>query len=248
VQLVVFALVFAAVAALPPLAAARPLSADRPESPHSVPAGEIQLEADAASVGFTDEGGERRASDLATLNLKLGLHRAFDLQFVGTAYAHERFEPRGLPAASEGRALPSLAVRLKCNLAGNDGGPLAVGLLPYVEFERGSDADPRLGALVPVALELPAGAERAGADAMALIASVTLARDAAPRLGAFVELFGAWDADGGAVLESTFDSGVTFAAAEFLQLDAGAYHGLGGGAEDVRVFAGLSWRGRPWRR
>lgn len=247
---------------VPARAETRPVSADRPdrtESAYSVPAGYLQVEADAASVGFTREGGDEvRAADLATVNLKLGLHRALDLQLVGTTWSHLRVEPDGLAAAGEGRAFPALAVRLKWNLAGNDGGPFALGVLPYAEFAREGGDDPLVGALVPVALALPggnglgamAGFESAGGDRTAFIASATVARDLAPRVGGFLELFGAWEGDGGpgAVLESTFDWGVTFEVTESFVVDAGAYHGLGGAAEDVRGFVGLTWRGRPWRR
>lgn len=258
-RLALLVLLFGAVSAPAAYAEPRPLSADRPdrtESPYSVPAGDVQLEADVASVGFAAHPGEdTRLADLATLNLKLGLHRVLDVQLVGTAYSHLRVEPHGGPAGGEGEVFPSLAARLKWNFAGNDGGRFALGLLPYAEFARGGGSDPLLGALVPVAVELPEGTSVAGMagaetvnDATSVIASVTAARELAPRVSAFVELFGAWDADTGAQAESTFDWGVTFAATELVQLDAGAYHGLGGAAEDLRVFAGVTWRGRPWRR
>lgn len=256
------AIAIALSAAVPAAAAAgdaRPLSADRPdrtESPYSVPPGHLQIECDFASMAFTRrDGAESRAADLGAVNLKIGLHPDLDVQFVSTVYSHARLQPEGLPATSDGVGFPAVGARAKWNLAGNDGGRLAIGVLPYVELAREGDADPVVGALVPVALDLPAGLgfgamsgfEDAGNAGSAWIASATVGRELAPRLGVFVEGYAAWNWSGGpgAVLESTFDWGITFAARERLQLDAGARHGLGGAAEDVRGFVGLTWRGRP---
>lgn len=78
----------------------------------------------------------------------------------------------------------------------------------------------------------------------ALVASARLGRALAPRLGAFVECFAAWDWDGGpgAVRESTLDWGLTWDLDATLRPDLGACHGLSRDAADVHRFAGGTWR------
>lgn len=250
------ALVAGCLDAAPAVADVRPLSADRPdrtESPYTVPPGHLQLESDLVSrAGF----GDRAATDAGTVNLKAGLHRALDLQLVTVVHATQWAPPVGGPPVREATWLPSLGLRLKWNLAGNDSGPSAVGMLSYVEFPFLEDDVPTTtGVLFPFAAALPAafgfgamaGIERSEGEGSSLVASATIGRPIAPRLGAFVEGFATWAWDGGPaeVNESTFDWGLTFDANESLRFDLGAYHGLSRGTEDTRWFAGLTWRTRP---
>lgn len=234
---------------------ARPLAGDRPdrtESAYTVPAGWLQVEADVATLAGR---GSERLLGLGAANLKVGLHRAIDLQLIGTLHERRTVDAGPGPGQGDGRWLPSVTARLKWNLAGNDTGPLAVAALPYVTVPTEGGGGTVAGAVVPVAVALPsgfglgamAGGQRAGDGGASMAASASLGRALAPRTGAFVELFGAWDWDGGpgAVLESTLDWGVTFDVSPSLRLDLGAYHGLGGGAEDWRVFTGFAWRRGP---
>ena len=71
------------------------------------------------------------------------------------------------------------------------------------------------------------------------IASVTLSHDITERLGGYVEWWNEWTRPGWA---STFDTGLTFRITPNVQLDAGANFGLTRSADDLVVFAGISFR------
>src|SRR5688572_26356852 len=108
----------------------REMSTDRPdttESAYTVDAGHFQIEMDLAS--FTRDrhtperdGGSESWSFLNT-NFKLGLTNNIDLQIVAPIYTHVRRGPEGFG---------DLTLRMKWNLWGNDGGPTALALMPFV--------------------------------------------------------------------------------------------------------------------
>lgn len=231
----------------------RPLSADRPdrtESPYTVPRGCFQLETDLVSAG---RYGSATVDDFGTINLKAGLSRTFDLQLVSAVHQGRTLTTETAPEVRESSWLPSLGLRLKWNLAGNDSGPFAMALLSYAEFPFLEDDTPTVtGFVLPVGAALPndfgfgamAGIERAEGEGSVMIASATIGRPIAGPLAAFVEAFGAWewDAGPGAVSETTLDWGITYDLTPTLRFDIGAYHGLSRDAEDVRIFAGGTWR------
>lgn len=250
--LLVVAAVLLSTAALA-AAADRPLSADRPdrtESPYTVPPGCFQLETDFVAIS---RQGDADGLEIGTLNLKAGIHRAVDLQLVSAVHQRAEFELPPWGRVRDDSALPSLGLRLKWNLAGNDSGTSAIGLLSYVEFAFLEDDVPTTtGVVFPFAAALPnafgfgamAGVERVEGEGSSLVASATIGRPLADRLGAFVEMFGAWAWDGAPaeVNDATFDWGLTYDLLPTLRLDLGACHGLSAKSEDLRVFAGGSWR------
>ncbi len=146
----------------PPL---RGFSADRPdvtESPYTVPAGHVQVEASFVEYErATEADGHTHAIAVFPTNLKLGLTRTRDIQLIVSPYL--RRSAGGGAAGSVG-GVGDLTARAKVNLAGNDGGRVAVALLPFVRLPMGA-ADVtagrvEAGLILPVAVrDLPGGFE-----------------------------------------------------------------------------------------
>lgn len=143
----------------------RPLSTDRPdatESPYTVDAGHLQIEADVVAYlrdVARDDGAHLRGWALAITNLKLGLTNGIDAQLVVETYRREETEAPGSETAVDG--FGDLVLRGKFNLWGNDEGRTAFALLPFVKFptaEEGLGNDHVEGGIaLPLAVELPHG-------------------------------------------------------------------------------------------
>jgi hypothetical protein len=145
----------------------RELTPDRPdktESPYTLDAGHFQLEMGVANFALNDSAGVRtRAWNIAPLNIKIGLLNNVDLQFVFDDYlwvhTHDRVARRTTTQSGVGDFTP----RLKINFWGNDGGPTALGFLPFVKFPTNSDQlgnnSVEGGALFPFAAKLSAGVD-----------------------------------------------------------------------------------------
>ena len=236
--------------------AVRPLSTDRPdrtESPYSVPKGWLQFESDVVSHGQFDSGDETLTStSIAPFNLKYGVTRRLDLQFVFSPWVHLHAKAPGFDETDDGAGQAGL--RAKINLAGNDRGGGAAALLPFVFVPTRGDAvfdHPSWGILTPVsvavgedaALSSMLGAVRVDNDEWWVIGSVSLGTAIAGNLAGFLETYVAragFDSD--ALDDVTVDAGLTYAPDPDWQLDTGVYYGVTDTTEHWRVFAGVSGR------
>lgn len=235
----------------------RPLSTDRPdatESPYTVDAGHLQLEADVAAYlrdVAREDGEEIRGWAFGITNVKLGLTNSIDAQLVVETYRREEISGTTVDGFGD------LVFRGKINLWGNDDGPTAFALLPFIKFptaEEGLGNDHmEYGIALPFAAELPHGfgfgaqvvveAFRNDADTgydAGLGASATLNHALVGSLSMFVEIAGAGPAD--APWEATFNTGLTYGIGENVQLDVGTFVGLNRAAPDLVVFVGFAWR------
>lgn len=234
----------------------RALSPDRPdvtESPYSVDAGAVQIEASFLEYGRDGGDPDTEALAVAPVNLKLGLTNRVDLQLVLVPWTRERTTPSGGPGATA-EGFGDLTLRSKINLWGNEGGATALGLLPILSIPTGtavSDDEVQGGVALPFAWGLAEGlafgamaeidvvhdAEEGDHD-VEFLHTATLGFTVAGDLGAFVEYAGVAGPDYVAV----FSTGLTIAISPDLLLDAGARIGLTGSAEDVTVFSGFTVR------
>lgn len=232
----------------------REMSTDRPdttESAYTVDAGHFQIEMDLAS--FTRDrhtperdGGSESWSFLNT-NFKLGLTNHIDLQIVAPIHTRVRRGPEGFG---------DLTVRMKWNLWGNDGGPTALALMPFVTLPTASSGlgtdEVEGGLIIPFAAELPAGwgfgamvevdflASEGGGHHAEWVTTFTFSRDLTEKLGGYVEFVSVLSEESD--WAAYFDFGLTYAINDNLQLDAGLNTGLTRAAEDFTPFVGLSIR------
>jgi hypothetical protein len=109
---------------------------DKTESPYTVDAGHVQLEMDFANLTLDDSNAVRtHAWNVALFNIKIGLLNNVDLQFVFDDYLWVRTHDRVTRTTTVGDFTP----RLKINVWSNDGGPTALGFVPFVKFPTNSD-------------------------------------------------------------------------------------------------------------
>lgn len=237
----------------PPL---RTLSTDRPdrtESPFSVPRGWLQVEADLVSHGkFKRDDQTLTNTSVAAFNLKYGVTRRMDVQFLFTPFARTHFDAPGIDETETGTGQAGL--RVKYNLAGNDRGDIGAGLLPFVFVPTRGDAildAATYGVLIPVSVAVTdgftmssmLGAARVENDDWWAIGSVAFGTTLSEKLVAFLEVYVASaGTEEDAPEDVTGDVGLTFAPSENWQLDAGVYYGLTDPTEDWRAFLGASAR------
>ncbi|MEO8615375.1 MAG: transporter, partial [Luteolibacter sp.] len=230
-----------------PCAAAelRTLSTDRPdttESPYTVDAGHYQFEMEIAAWNRDHE------FSLGELNAKVGLDPATDLQVVMPFYNHVRDGDEGFG---------DVEIRLKHNLWGNDAGPTALALMPFIKLPTANDdlgnGEIEGGLIIPYGFEGPFGwscAVMAEVDLAAdddgggyqpeLLTSATASHELTETTGIFLELVSLLSAESEADREAYFNTGVTCAVTATWQLDGGVRIGLTKSSADFTPFLGVS--------
>jgi len=227
----------------------RELSPDRPdttESPITVDAGAFVVEA--SYLDWARDGGDETLTVMAT-NFKIGLTDRIDLQTVIDAHIDER------PAAGGGsEGFGDVTLRLKYNVWGNDGGPTAFALFPFIKIPTGTDVsngEVEGGLILPFSTDLADGiglglmaefdAVHDGVDGYDLefVHSAVLGFDLTDALGMFVEYIGV---AGPSPYQAYLAGGLTLGLSEDLVLDCGVRAGLNDHAEDVGLFGGFTRR------
>lgn len=231
--------------AAPPL---RDLSTDRPdttESPRSVDAGNFQFELEIAAWE-RDRG--TRTLHLGEFNLKAGLDDSTDLQLVLPRFSRTSGGPEGFG---------DIELRLKRNLWGNDDGPTALAVMPFVKIPTAAhdlgNGKWEGGFIVPFAFSLPAGWESAVMTEIDLAAdetgngyhavfvnSITASHGLTESTAFFVELVSVLSAESGADDEAYFNAGLTWAVRPQWQVDGGIRTGLASASTDFTPFLGFS--------
>jgi hypothetical protein len=246
-----------------PDALLREMATDRPdktESAYSVDAGHYQIEMDLLSYAYDRSADEtQEALAIAPINLKIGILNNVDLQVIAESYNMQRTTDRAANSSTRLSGFGDLLLRCKTNLWGNDGGPTALSVMPFVKLPTNQhglgNGAVEGGIIFPFALELPAdwgfGAQ-AELDYLEdssssdyhqeFINTVTISHDIVGKLGGYVELFSNVSTERGAKWIATLDFGFTFALTPDIQLDAGMNFGLTSAADDLNPFVGLSLR------
>lgn len=243
----------------------RAMATDRPdstESAYSVDAGHFQIES--SFFDFTrdrrnDDDVTQRSLAVAPTILKLGLTNRVDAQLGFAPLTFTDQTDRAAGEKSEDRGFSDLMIRVKTNLWGNDAGPSAAAVMPFVTLPTGDDgisADHVEGGLIfPFALTLPAefsmgamaefdivrNADNNG-YAIDCFHTATVGHDLVGDLAGFVEYAGRADLSGELDYRASFNTGLTYALTPDLQFDGGIRLGLTRAADDFGFFLGLSWR------
>lgn len=241
----------------------REMSTDRPdltESPYSVDAGHFQIEMDVANYSHDSDGTIRSdAFNFAAINLKVGLCNRVDLQVVLEPYNHVRILDRATGLKERHNGFGDITTRVKVNLWGNDGGPTALGVMPFVKFPSNQDDlgndSVEGGFIVPFAAELPAGwglgamtevdfmedADGSGHHAE-FINTITFGHDIVGALAGYIEFFSLVSTDDNSPWVGSVNFGFTYGLTDDIQLDAGMNIGVTSSADDLNPFCGISWR------
>lgn len=239
----------------------RDMSTDRPdktESPYTVDAGRFQIEMD--FVAYTRDradGITTRTLDVVPFNFKVGLTNRTDLQIGYDTFGRVRTKGAGLSEKDSGSG--DVVVRLKHNIWGNDGGPTALAVMPFVKLPAGTlsdlNDDVEGGVIVPFAVDLGGGfdlglmtevdilrRESGSGYAPTFVNSAALGFEVTDQLGLFAEVFVERSTEKGAETVVTVGGGVTYAVTENLQLDTAVNVGATKAADDLNVIVGLSQR------
>lgn len=244
----------------------RDLSTDRPdqtESPYTVDAGHWQLEMDLLNYTRDHDssgGADTVTRDLAVapFNLKLGLTNTVDVQLMVDPYVRSKVEDRVAGTSAKAAGFGEVTTRIKFNLWGNDGGPTACAIMPFVKWPLSAsevrNGETEGGVIAILGYELPGGwgsavmteidlvSDGTGGHDTEWINSITFAHDLTGRLGGYIELFTIISDAPGADWQAQFDLGLTYAVSDDVQLDVGCNFGITDSAPDYQPFLGLSRR------
>ena len=203
--------------------------------------------------GVTVESGRWPRS-----TLRYGLTDSIDVHLIVEPYDLGRIDASG-GGRSTSRGFGDTTLRLKWNLWGNDTGPTAFALLPYVKIPTASREignDHVEGGLVsPIAwrfgdagdlsamvvFDIPRNQANDG-YAPDIVHSVSYSHDLPGGLNGYVELAGFWSPSGDQDYRGYFDTGVTKALGPNSQIDTGVRVGLTRAADDFALFFGVAWR------
>lgn len=225
----------------------RDMTTDRPdvtESPYTVDAGHVQVEVDALSAELDEGVTELWVAHTA---VRLGLTRSTEVQLVVEPWRHVE----GLTGVGD------LTLRGKLNLWGNDSGPTALGLMPFVRLPT---ADAGLGTghvegglLLLLGFRLPAGWELSTMLAAAaadhddhygpdLIATGSLAYEFVSDVTGYLEPASVLPLEQPGQLDLTVNGGLVLVLSDDLAIDGGARVGLTDAATGLALFVGGSAR------
>jgi hypothetical protein len=237
-----------------------PERADKTESPYTVDTGHFQLEMDFANLTLDDSNAVRtHAWNVAPFNIKIGLLNNVDLQFVFDDYLWVRTHDRVTRTTTTQSGVGDFTPRLKINVWGNDGGPTALGFLPFVKLPTNSDQlgnNPvEGGARFPFAAKLAAGFDMGVEAGLRFLRSavgrsyheefaqsVTFGHALIGKLEGHLEFFSSVSTERGSGWIGTVDFGLTYAIAETVRLDCGCNAGVTCSADDLNAFSGITVR------
>lgn len=248
----------------------RELNTDRPdqtESPYTVDAGHFQIEWNL--FGFTRDRRNREHLDERTdnfsfvsTNFKMGLTNSIDLQFVFDSWQIQNEVSRNAAGAivrETRQGIGDLTTRLKINIFGNDDGPLAVGIMPYVKIPTNQEGLGNKkyegGLIVPVSVSLPKGWDMGFMTELDVVHNdprkgyhseffntITFAHEIKGKLDGYVEFAARVDTRNASAWAGQVDCGMNYSFTKNVKLDWGVNVGVTRSADDVSPFAGLTVR------
>lgn len=241
----------------------RSFDTDRPTKsnvPYTVDCGHFQYETDLVNFSRLESNGTVTESYLApNPTLKVGITGNADVELNIAPFEEIRIRnSRGETTTVSG--VGDLFARLKVNLIGDNGGSVALALIPYIKAPTASrglgDGAVEGGLIVPVSFALPAGltllimseadilhSASGSGDHANYINLVNLSHTFSGKLTLYAELWSDVDADpAGTVRQYSFDTAVAWLARPDLQLDVGVNAGLNSNTPGYQVYLGLSQR------
>ncbi|MBA3961120.1 MAG: transporter [Chthoniobacterales bacterium] len=243
----------------------RSFSADRPSQstgPYTVDAGHFYLEISADSYLFDEPGGGTRVErwNVAPFNFRIGLTNDVELDFAYADYIHLRIEDRASGKTETHDGLGDFVLQAKINLLGNDGGKVALSLIPFLKIPTNTNGlgnDSVEGGLgIPFQAMLPGGltlALETGAQAVrndsdtgydpaffnAVLLSHSLFVD---KLTGYLEYYDVGTANSETTHAAFIDTGLIYQILPNAEIDLGCNFGVTDAAPDYQPFVGFSFR------
>jgi hypothetical protein len=244
-----------------PAAEMRSFSTDRPpkaNSPYTVDAGHFQYETDIVVYGHGNTDGVK-TQDWTVFDptLKLGLTNTIDAELQITPYESFVTESAGNTTSISG--IGDTFARLKINVLGDDQGPVAVALLPYVKLptaRSGLGNDSVEGGLIlPISLSAPGGFTIIVMPEIDYLKDtsdsgyhgvfdflINVSHPLTNRWTFYTEVYTSHSFQAQNTPIYTLDEAMTYALGPNLQLDFGGNFSLNSVAPRVQLYTGLSQR------
>lgn len=238
--------------------ALREFNTDRPdktETPYTVDAGHFQFETDLVTYTRDKDSSGTVTEKLGInhINLKYGVLPDFEVQTIV-----QMFTKLDVGAQTK-KGLGDVLVRAKYNLLGNDGGPVSIGVMPYLKVPTNGagigNQSLEGGLIFLTSVPLPKGFILGTMlqgdlikDPVGLgyhfeyISTATMYVPICGEFGGYTEIFSKASALPSDAWEATFDVGLTYQFIPNWQADAGVNIGLTEAADDWNPFVGLSAR------
>jgi len=244
----------------------RSFCTDRPTKstgPCTVDAGHFQYESDVFNVTYDTSGGADTTTVLYTNpTLKLGLTNTIDAEINIAPWETITSKDRATGRTTRASGVGDLFLRLKANLVGDDGGNLAVALVPYVKIPTApigvGNGAVEGGLIVPIQVNLPANWSLTidpegdvlknavgDGDHFNMSGLLSFSRPLSKTLTLSLEVWSDVDFDpGGTVTQASFDLGAAWipAAHPNFQLDGGVNLGLNNQTPAAQAYVGVSQR------
>ncbi len=244
----------------------RSFSTDRPtksNSPYTVDAGHFQYETDLINYTYANYAGVKTNTYQAFDPVwKLGLtsNMDFEVQFNGyqDVTSHEAASGALL---TRGYGFGDVLFRTKLNLIGNNEGPVALAVIPYVKTPSGtsviSNGVVEGGLIAPLHVsvtsdygfifmtEVDALKNALSSNRHANFANLVNFSGPVPgvkNLTAYVEFYSAVGTDRSTPTIYTFDTALSYNITPTLQIDIGANIGLNNAAPNLQLYSGVSQR------
>jgi hypothetical protein len=242
----------------------RDFGPDRPyvtDSPYTVDPGHWLFEVglfEYTRDHYNNESSRLDGFAFGDMNIRLGVTPYADLEFLFTAYSYILTTDRNTGAQLKQSGFSDSTLKSKINILGDDGGPVAIALMPFVTFPTGAAG---IGAggfaggvALPVAFALPAGFQlrtentiltihrRGDGSHFDYLASASLGHPITKRLSTYIEFTADISPPEHSSWVGTVDTGLIFQPANNWQLDAGVNIGVTKPANDLFVFFGAAWR------
>lgn len=229
----------------------RDFDTDRPDKTNSaitVDAGRFQLEMDLLNYTRDGHGANRSETWLwANTNLRMGLCNNADLQLM---------VPFGERADGH-TGTGDMAVAVKANLWGNDGGDSAAGIEAVLSLPTGShglSADTVQATLLAiyqtsfgdfdaaVNTGVNIAASDGGGHHAEIVNSLSVGHSLFGPVSAYVEFYSQVPTTNSSDWVGTVDTGLLWLVSKNFQIDAGINVGVTHAADDLQTFVGFSWR------
>jgi hypothetical protein len=244
-----------------PASLLRDFNSNRPdttESPTTIDAGHVQVES--SFVEYTRDSDHGVTTDQFSVfptTIRLGVLNNFEVDVAFNPYLNSL--THGAIPSHRQQGTDDTQIRGTVNLWGNDGGSTADGAFAFVSLPTGSGGFGSHyvagGACLPVAFQLPAGfaggamiecdvTRNASNDGYGVnfLHTLSIEHDLLPHLAGYVEYAGIAPVSLQRTYLAVFDTGLTYALADNLQVDMGINIGLSSHASDYTLFTGLTFR------
>jgi hypothetical protein len=242
----------------------RDFTPDRPsitDGPYTVDPGHWLLE-----IGLFEYTRDRFNSDHVRLdsfaagdtNIRLGVTSRVELDLLFTAYNSILTTDQETGAHLRQSGFSDLTLRSKINIFGDDGGSVAVGLIPFLTFPSGADGVGDRGFAggvgFPVQFTLPADFqfgvettvqtihEPGGGSHFDYLNSASLGHAITKKLSTYVEFATDISTMAHTSWIGTIDTALIYQPANNWELDVGVNIGVTKAANDLFTFVGAAWR------